>query len=303
MSERFLITGALGCIGAWVCRTLVREGVAAVAFDLGTSRHRLELIMSADELEGVTFVQGDVTDLAALERALDTHDVTHVIHLAALLIPLAKADPPRGAHVNVVGTVNVFEAVKRRGLGGLTYASSAAVYAAADGARVAEDAPGHPVTHYGVHKQANEGTARAYWLDDGVPSVGLRPYVVYGPGRDQGVTATPTLAMEAAARRDPYRISFGGRSQFHYAPDAAGAFIDAARSPGEGATVRNLGGPAVEMSAVVAAIEAAAPESAGRITYDELALPFPEEFESSGALPTPLDVGVRETVEHFRSRL
>jgi hypothetical protein len=57
------------------------------------------------------------------------------------------------------------------------------------------------------------------------------------------------------------------------------------------------------MSAVVAAIEAAAPESAGRITYDELALPFPEEFESSGALPTPLDVGVRETVEHFRSRL
>ena len=259
MSERFLVTGALGCIGAWVCRTLVGEGVPVVAFDLGTSRHRLELIMSADELAEVTFVRGDVTDLAAVEGALDEHEITHVIHLAALLIPLAKADPPRGAHVNVVGTVNVFEAVKRRGLAGLAYASSAAVYDAVDGTRVAEDAPGHPVTHYGVHKQANEGTARVYWLDDGVPSVGLRPYIVYGPGRDQGLTATPTLAMEAAARGDEYRISFGGRSQFHYAPDAARAFIGAARAPGEGAAVRNLGGPVVDMSSVVAAIEAAAP--------------------------------------------
>jgi UDP-glucuronate 4-epimerase len=303
MSERFLVTGALGCIGAWVCRTLVGEGVPVVAFDLGTSRHRLELIMSADELAEVTFVRGDVTDLAAVERALDEHEITHVIHLAALLIPLAKADPPRGAHVNVVGTVNVFEAVKRRGLAGLAYASSAAVYDAVDGTRVAEDAPGHPVTHYGVHKQANEGTARVYWLDDGVPSVGLRPYIVYGPGRDQGLTATPTLAMEAAARGDEYRISFGGRSQFHYAPDAARAFIGAARAPGEGAAVRNLGGPVVDMSSVVAAIEAAAPEAAGRITHEEHALPFPEEFESSGVLATPLEVGVRETVEHFRSRL
>jgi UDP-glucuronate 4-epimerase len=303
MSERFLVTGALGCIGAWVCRTLVGEGVPVVAFDLGTSRHRLELIMSADELAEVTFVRGDVTDLAAVEGALDEHEITHVIHLAALLIPLAKADPPRGAHVNVVGTVNVFEAVKRRGLAGLAYASSAAVYDAVDGTRVAEDAPGHPVTHYGVHKQANEGTARVYWLDDGVPSVGLRPYIVYGPGRDQGLTATPTLAMEAAARGDEYRISFGGRSQFHYAPDAARAFIGAARAPGEGAAVRNLGGPVVDMSSVVAAIEAAAPEAAGRITHEEHALPFPEEFESSGVLATPLEVGVRETVEHFRSRL
>jgi UDP-glucuronate 4-epimerase len=303
MSERFLVTGALGCIGAWACRTLVREGVSVVAFDLGTSRHRLELIMSPDELDAVTFVRGDVTDLGALERAFDEHGTTHVIHLAALLIPLAKADPPLGAHVNVVGTVNVFEAVKRRGLGGLAYASSAAVYDEADGTRVAEDAPGHPVTHYGVHKQANEGTARVYWRDDGVPSVGLRPYIVYGPGRDQGLTAAPTLAMEAAARGDEYRISFGGRAQFHYAPDAARAFIDAARSPGEGASVCNLGGPAVDMSSLVAAIEAAAPEAAGRITHDENALPFPEEFESSAVPATPLEVGVRETVGHFRSRL
>ena len=50
--------------------------------------------------------------------------------------------------------------MKRRGLPGLAYASSAAVYDRADGISVPEDAVGHPVTHYGVHKLANEGTAR-----------------------------------------------------------------------------------------------------------------------------------------------
>jgi UDP-glucuronate 4-epimerase len=300
MSERFLVTGALGCIGAWACRELVREGIPVVAFDLGMSRHRLELVLPPDELAEVTVVRGDVTDLDALERALAEHEVTHVIHLAALLIPLARDDPVRGAQVNVGGTVNVFEAVKRRGLHGLAYASSAAVYDAADGVRVAEDAVGHPVTHYGVHKQANEGTARVYWLDDGVASVGLRPYVVYGPGRDQGLTASPTLAMQAAAAGEEYRISFAGRVQFHYAPEAAQAFIAAARAPGEGATVRNLGGPPVDMADVIAAIEAAAPDAAGGISYDELPLPFPEEFEASQPLTTPLAIGVRETIEHFR---
>jgi UDP-glucuronate 4-epimerase len=304
LSERFLITGMLGCVGAWVARTLLSENAGVVGYDLGTDLQRLELIMAPEEVARVTLVHGDVTDLAALEQALDEYEITNVIHLAALLVPFAKADPPRGAQVNVVGTVNVFEAVKRRRdrIRGVAYASSAAVYDRADGALVAEDARGAPVTHYGVYKQANEGTARIYWLDDEIPSVGLRPYVVYGPGRDQGLTAAPTLAMEAAARGDGYHIPFGGRTQFHYAPDAARAFIEAARSGTDGAVVANLGGPALHMAEVVQAIEAAAPEAAGRITFDDVQLPFPEEFEANvrPAQATPLEVGVRETVEHFR---
>ena len=58
---------------------------------------------------------GDITDLAAVEAVLDDHAITNVIHLAALQVPFCRADPPRGALVNVVGTVNVFEAVKRAG--------------------------------------------------------------------------------------------------------------------------------------------------------------------------------------------
>ena len=299
MSEqRWLVTGALGCIGSWCCRQLVREGHAVVGFDLGEDRQRAELVMAPDELAAVEFERGDVAEENAVERALTSHAIDHVVHLAAMLVPLAAADPPRGALVNVVGTVNVFEAVKRRSLRGLAYASSAAAYDRADGITVAEDADGHPVTHYGVHKLANEGTARIYWQDDGVGSVGLRPHIVYGPGRDHGMTAGPTLAMAAAVRGERYEIPFGGRAQFQYAPEAAAMFIEAARSPAEGATVRNLGGPSEHVADVIAAIEAVLPEAEGKLTYKaDVLLALPEDMEAERPARTPLAQGVRATIE------
>jgi nucleoside-diphosphate-sugar epimerase len=296
VGERFLITGAHGCIGAWVATLLVREGVGVVAFDLpGSSEHRLREIASAEEIAEVVTVPGDVTDLAAFEQALAGHEVTHLVHLAALQVPFVRADPSLGAHVNVVGTVNAFEAAKRRGLATtIAYASSSAVYD--DHGEMA------PRTLYGVTKVANEGTARVYWEENGVASVGLRPYSVYGPARDQGVTADPTHAMRAAARREPYRIAFGGRTELHYAPDVARALIMAARSSPGAAAAYDFPGVSSHMSEVVAAIEAAAPEAAGLITFEDVQLPFPVELpgERFAAPVTSLADGVRETIEHFR---
>src|SRR6201995_2141507 len=283
--ERWLITGALGCIGAWTCRQLVREGHDVVAYDLGDDRHRLEAVLAAGEVDQVRFMQGDIADLDALEGAVTGERITHIVHLAALLIPLAKADPPRGALVNVVGTVNVLEAGGRAG-----------------GVRVEEDDRGRPLNHYGVHKQANEGAARVYWLDDRVPSVGQRPHVVYGLGRDHGLTAGPTLAMAAAVRGERYEIGFGGRAQFQYVPDAAEKFISGARGCAGGAAVRNLGGPSEHVEDVIAAIEAAAPEAAGTITYArDVALPLPEDMASTDPVRTPLRDGVRQTIEMLRA--
>jgi UDP-glucuronate 4-epimerase len=301
--ERWLITGALGCIGAWTCRQLVREGHDVVAFDLGEDRRRLELVMSADEVGEVRLVGGDVTDLEVLLGVVSGEDITHVVHLAALLMPVAQADPPRGALVNVVGTVNVLEACRRSEVQGVAYASSAAAYDRADGTWVAEDAVGHPLYHYGVHKQANEGAARVYWHDAGLASVGLRPHVVYGPGRDHGMTAGPTLAMAAAIRGEPYEIPFGGRAQFQYAPDAAQKFISGARAAagGEGAPVRNLGGPSEHVADVIAAIEAVVPEAAGTLTFaQDVELPLPEDMAAVDPVTTPLRDGVAETIEMLR---
>lgn len=311
--ERFFVTGALGCLGAWVVRNLVHQGVPTTVFDLGGSQHRLKLIMSDDELTRVHFISGDVTDLNAVETAMTTSDITHVIHLAALQVPFCKANPPLGAAVNVVGTVNIFEAAKRRRLQRVVYASSVAVYGAPGDyppGLLQNDAPLKPLNHYGVYKQANEGTARVYWQDDGLSSIGLRPYTIYGPGRDQGMTSGPTKAMLAAAAGQPYHIAFGGSNGFQYVDDVAKIFIQAARAPYEGAGVYNLGGTVAHMQQVVDAITAAEPSSAGKITFEPKPLALPEGTDDSalvaaiGALPnTPLREGVAATIAHFKSAL
>jgi UDP-glucuronate 4-epimerase len=331
VSERFLVTGALGCIGAWVVRQLVTEGVATTVLDIGGRTHRLRYLLDERELKAVTLVEGDITDGGTVLDTVREHRITNVIHLAALQVPFCKADPPRGAAVNVLGTINVFEAAKQAGTveGPVVYASSIAAYeprqsgpagdavAAGgpvhDGERVAASVgpahpAGQPATLYGVYKRANEASARVYWADDGVPSIGLRPYVVYGVGRDQGMTSAPTAAMLAAAHGLAAHIPFGGRSQFHYAADAADAFIRAARAGHQGAEVFNLPGPAVYMAEVVEAIVAAAPAVAGKVTFDDTPLPFPEEVDSGPLAKaigeprlTPLVEGVASTIERFRA--
>ena len=309
---RVLVTGAHGCIGAWVVRDLVERGVDVVASDVGGSPHRLAQVMAPAQLDGVDQVYADVTDLEGLERLLDEGGITNVIHLAALQVPFCREDPPLGARVNVVGTVNVFEAVARRQdrMGPVVYASSIAAYDAQDGTGAAPSMSGTPGTIYGVYKRANEATARLYHAERGGPSVGLRPHTVYGVGRDQGMTSAPTMAMLAAAAGVPYRIPYGGRSQFQYAPDVARAFVQAALSPADGAAVLNLAGHALDMADVVAAIERAAPASAGQLTFDEVALPFPAEVDPTGLIDTigvvdelSFDDGVGDALERFRRLL
>ena len=302
--ERFLVTGALGCIGAWTCAELAAEGVEVVGFDLGTDDRRVRLATEAE----IRLVHGDVSDREAVTKALDDHGITHVIHLAALLIPSIKRDPPYGTAVNIGGTVNVLDAAKTRGIR-VAYASSAAVYSQADdtGGPVANDAVGHPVTFYGVHKQTCEALARIFWQEEQVPSIGIRPFIVYGPGRDAGLTASPSLAMAAAAAGEDFEIAFGGRTQLQSAPDTARVFIAAARAADAGARAFNLGGPASTLTEAARAIEAAAPGVA--IGVDEQTiLPFPKEFDGApledaiGPIAwTPLADGVRQTVDRLRA--
>jgi nucleoside-diphosphate-sugar epimerase len=310
LPDRTLVTGALGCLGAWTIKALLDEGDEPVGYDLGGDDARLRLVLGEDELARVTLVRGDVTDSDALGRTLDEHAITRVVHLAALQVPLCRADPAAGARVNVLGTVAVLEAVKarRERIAGLAYASSAAVYSSSDASPAPESGGTSPMTLYGVYKLANEATARIFWADEGVASIGIRPYVVYGPGRDQGLTSGPSLAMAAAARGEGFEIGYGGTVQYDFAPDVGVAFARAAAAATTGAHVANFPGVAASSEDVAAAIAAAVPEVAGRITWTEDRLPFPEMLEAAqleqlvGALPrTTLAEGVRRTIEHHRS--
>jgi UDP-glucuronate 4-epimerase len=314
-TERFLVTGALGCIGAWTVRELVRDGVPVVGYDVGTNLRRLAQVMTPDELAKLTLVSGDITDLDALDRTLAEHDITNVIHLAALQVPFCRADPPLGARVNVVGTVNVFEAVRRRAHSGqamapVVFTGSIGMYSPSDvdpvSGQLRENADPHPGNHYGVYKYANEGNARIYFADAGIPSVGLRPMTVYGAGRDQGMTSSPTVAIAAAVLGTPFRILFGGSTLFQYAADVARTLILASRSEPAGARVFNLGGSPVAIDDWIAAIAEIVPEAAGLITAAPTPLPFPSDIEhrslaALGDVPvTPFRDAIAETVAIFR---
>lgn len=311
--ERFLVTGATGCIGVWVLRNLVREQVPVAVLDLHSRRHRLQLVLNDDEIAHIQFLQGDISDYFMVENALKESHANRVIHLAALQLPFCKADPVAGARVNVVGTVNMFEASKRLGLKSLVYASSTAVYGLSEeypDEPLAHNAPLKPHSHYGVYKQANEGTASVYFRDEGISSIGLRPYVVYGAGRDQGLTSTPTKAILAAAAGKPYHITYGGRYCFQYADDTARAFIQSVRADMHGAEIFNLGGDSVSTIDVITSIGRAEPSALGRITFEDVSLPFPPEVDNTALIDaigllhtTPLDKGVAETMDLFRRAL
>ena len=312
-NERFLITGAFGCIGAWAVKLLREEGVDVWTYDLPGDPHRLKLIMDDAQLASVNMIEGDITNQEHFQGAVAGNSITHIIHLAALQVPFVRANPVLGAQVNVVGSTIVLETARQLAgqVKGLAYASSVAVYGPIDlypPGPLAHDAEMRPTTLYGVTKQANEWTARVYWQDYQLKSVGLRPFFIYGPGRDQGISSLPSKAMLAAAVGRPYNITFNSTSVYQHAEDCARAFITAASSDVDGAPVFNLGGTKATMTEVVAAIGAAAPEARGLITVSGASMPFPDDIDGAASEEAlgkitwrPFDEGVKGTIEHFKS--
>jgi nucleoside-diphosphate-sugar epimerase len=293
---RVLITGGLGFIGAWTARALLAGGHDVRVFDLHCKRGLFDAIVGA-EARRVRLRQGDIADPAAVNAAVEGCEA--IVHLAAVLIPTARKDPLLGARVNVLGTLHVFEAAKRAGVRGIAYASSAAVFGAEEGIHP------EPRTHYGAYKLCNEGTARAYWDDAGLRSVGLRPSTAYGPGREIGVTADPTLAMRAAAEGRPYTIRFTGKTGMDYAADVAAIFARAATETPDGAHAFSLQGQLADMSEVIAAIQAEVPGANVRAEGPELM--FAAQVDEAplhavfpGVRRTSLEDGARATIAFYR---
>ena len=242
-----LVTGAAGCIGSWVVARLTAAGRHAIAFDLSNDRRRLLLAMPRDAAEAVTWETGDITAEGTLDSIFERHGIGAIVHLAALQIPFCVADPVAGANVNVVGTARVFETARRHGLKRLVYASSVAALTppGCDG----------PTTLYGVYKVADEGIARLYWQDWQVPSIGIRPHTVYGPGRDQGKTSAPTKAMLAAAAGRPFAMPYNATLRMQHVHEVAEAIIRCVDAEHEGAFVGDLEGDHATIPDVVAAIK------------------------------------------------
>ncbi len=264
-----LVTGASGCIGSWVVAILHQSGVPVIACDLEDNRSRLSLLIGEAEANAVVWEILDVTGGEVLSNFCKTKNITSIIHLAGLMIPFCKADPARGARVNVEGTINVLEAARHNGIKKLAYASSSAIHGMPPrGPTIA--------TLYGAYKLANEYTAKVYWLDWGVPSIGIRPNVVYGVGRDQGMTSEFTVGMAHVAMGEAFQVSYGGPISWLYAGEAAAAFIAAVCNDGEEALVFDLNGTCMSVEEGLEILSKLAPDHG--MTTSGTSLPVPADL-------------------------
>src|SRR5437588_4873536 len=271
---RVLLTGGYGCIGSWIVRNLLERGDEAWIYDLKEDPRRLRLILPEGKVRQIGFIQGDVTDLAGLRQAIQQHQITHVVHLAGLQVPVCRADPLLGAKVNVLGTLAVFEAVRQAEgqVQRLVYFSSAAVFGPPEDygpGPLADDVPLTPRTHYGVFKCCNEGNARIYFQDHGLSSIGLRPWTVYGVGRDFGMTSEPTKAIKSLELGRPYHITYGGWQDLQFVDDVAKVFVRCLEAPYRGAKSYNLRGDVLDLPAFYEALCEVEPRAAELITHGE----------------------------------
>src|SRR6266851_3599130 len=269
---RVLLTGGYGCIGSWIVRNLFERGDQAWIYDLKEDPRRLRLILAEDKVRKVHFVQGDVTDLSSLRAAIEKHGITHIVHLAGLQVPTCRADPILGARVNVIGTLAVFEAARQAGaqIQRLVYASSAAVFGPPEDypdLPLGDDVLLRPTTNYGYFKVCNEGNARTYFQDHGLSSIGLRPWTVYGVGRDFGMTSEPTKAIKAVAVGRKYHITYGGWQDLQFVDDVAKIFVCCLEAPYQGAKSYNLRGHVVDLATFHKALCAVEPAASKLITY------------------------------------
>jgi nucleoside-diphosphate-sugar epimerase len=309
---RVLLTGGYGFFGAWIVRELIGRGDGAFIYDLKEDPYRLRLVMTDEQVRRVTFVPGDVTDQAGLKSAIDRHGITHVVHLAGLQVPTCRANPVLGAKVNVLGTLAVFEAVRESQpqVKRLVFASSAAVFGPPEAyptGPLADDVKLVPSTHYGFFKCCNEGNARIYFQDHGLSSIGLRPWTVYGVGRDVGMTSEPTRAILALALGRPYHITYGGWQDMQYVEDVAKVFVRCLEAPYQGAKSYNLRGDVVDLPAFHRALCAVDPAAATLITHGDRQIGIAYDLDDAalqrdvGPLPkTSLVQGIRHTLELFK---
>src|SRR4051812_30372908 len=112
MGQTILITGGCGFFGTWLIRRLLDDGDRPVVLDVAKVTKRWEMVMSAEEIATIPFHQVKIDDTDAVLALVPKVNPDAITPLAALQVPPCRDNPLAGAKVNVIGTLNIFEAAK-----------------------------------------------------------------------------------------------------------------------------------------------------------------------------------------------
>jgi UDP-glucose 4-epimerase len=223
-----LVTGGAGFIGSNLVDLLLRRGHTVTVFDNLSSGYRANLRPDA------RFVEGDIRDEAAIDAAVAGADA--VFHLAASVGNKRSIDHPiDDSDVNVLGTLKLLEACRRRGVRKLVFSSSAGIFGELKVLPIREDHPVEPDSPYGASKLAAEKLCLVYAKLHQMECACLRYFNVYGPNQryDAYGNVIP-IFVHAVMRQQPIVI-FGDGEQtrdFVSVHDVAEANYLAATTPG-----------------------------------------------------------------------
>ena len=290
-----IVFGGCGFLGSWIVTKLLREGYDVTIFDLKMDKNLLNKLLG-DEISRIKFIRGDITKYD--EVLSSTQNMQYVINLAGLMTPDCSENPSLGAKVNIIGSINVFDAVKSHGIPFLVYASSAGVFGKNDQYYPV------PETHYGSYKLAVEGIARAYFNESNISSIGIRPFVIYGPGREVGGTAGVTLGCKAAKEKHSYIINFTGSAGFVFVDDVVDLVQMSIEKAPIGATTININGITTSVKNFVNIIKKNIPLA--NISFKGNSLAVVEEIlggEPSQVFKdfkyTSLEDGIKKTIDFY----
>ncbi len=210
MSDKVLVTGGAGYIGAHACKALAQAGFVPVAFDNLATGWR-------EAVKYGPLVVGDLMDRAAVDAAFAEHRPVAVMHFAALsLVGDSMKDPGRYWRVNVGGALNLIEAAVAAGCLQFVFSSTCATYGDQDGVVLDEDTAQHPINAYGASKLAIEQIVQNFGASHGLRHVIFRYFNVAGadPEGEIGEQHVPEthlipLMLDAIEGRRPALTLFG----------------------------------------------------------------------------------------------
>jgi len=278
---KILVTGAAGFIGSYLIPELVQRGEEVVATDIVPLPPALEPLK-----DKISYVRADMGREADIYRLMTTSRPTHVIHLVSLLAGPCDANPALGFNINFNSTVTLLDAGLAIGLERLIMTSSISVFGAGLPEPVQDDAVKNPPNIYGQTKLACEHLLQWYAEKKGLSTGAVRFPWVFGPGRENGITALySSKLLDAVARNEPLDIrNPEEKGDWLYVKDAVKALLLLLDGRGQTQTVYNIMGGVYSVRDVMTLAKTVCPDA--RITYHDGGTPecpYPVAYDDSCA--------------------
>ncbi|WHT21599.1 SDR family NAD(P)-dependent oxidoreductase [Crossiella sp. CA-258035] len=316
MSNVVAVTGAEGFIGSHLVERLVAHGHRVRAMVLYNSFGSWGWLDSlpAEVLDQVDVVLGDVRDQASARELIEGAEA--VYHLAALIaIPYSYRAPRSYVDTNVIGTLNVLDAVRAEQTPRLVHTSTSETYGTALTVPISEAHPLQGQSPYAASKIGADKLVESYHLSFDVPAVTLRPFNTFGP-RQSARAVIPTVISQLAAGATELKLgALDPTRDFLYVKDTAAAFHTLGTAPASAVVgeLFNAGtgeevsiGQLAEDLVRVMGVDAVITEEAQRIRpknseVQRLVCDAAKLRERTGWAPAHTrDEGLAETIEWFR---